>query len=717
MAAQRRSADNDGQRQHKLDALHERLQREVQALVSGEDWRRWLQVASRFHTYSFRNTVLILAQRPEATAVAGYEAWRTLGRQVNKGERGIQVLAPVLRRTAKTADGEQASEDVHSMRRRAGFRLAHVWDLSQTSGTPLPVQPKPVLLTGQAPNGLWDALVTVATDAGFSVDRADCRTANGYTDFAAREIRVRADVDDAQACKTLAHEIGHLSMHDTAAFNGTTAGCCGVAEVEAESLAYLVTASHALDASGYTFAYVASWAGTVNGSEPHAVVRATGQRVMTAAHSVLSRTQPAGPPAADAVLAARADAGLERAGEVRRLAKSTVAQLATPVDRLFAIHREATAFFSAQLDGSWVPGYLAGRGLGSILKPASPWGVGYAPASWTALTDHLRRNGYAEASIESSGLALLSSSGRLIDRFRDRAMLPVREPHGAVIAFIGRAHPDVGDNMPRYLNSPETALYRKSEVLYGLAEASASLAAGGRPVLVEGALDAIAITDGTAGRCVGLSPCGTALTAGQVETLRSAIAGTEPRLVVAFDGDPGGHASMLRSYDLLKGLATHALAANLGNGQDPASILAREGPAALTEALDNPQRLCPLVDVVIDDRIGRWASQLMFPEGQLGALRSVAPLIAALPPDTISRHVTQLADRLGLDHATITREVAVSLDGSHVVAASTLARQNYPQPYRVAAHCQAASAPARPAAHPRSGAPGPTPPRRHSSSP
>lgn len=691
MASPRRSAATDEQRQEKLNALHERLHREVQALVSGDDWQRWLQVASRFHTYSFRNTLLILAQRPDATQVAGYEAWRTLGRQVDKGECGIQILAPVLRRSATKGENERSGE-VDRERRLVGFRLAYVWDLSQTSGEPLPTQPKPVLLSGQAPAGLWDALVAVATDRDFTVDRGDCRGANGYTDFAARAVRVRDDVDDAQACKTLAHELGHVTMHDPAAFAGTTAGCRGVVEVEAESLAYLVAASHGLDASGYTFAYVASWAGTVNGSEPEAVVHATGQHVMNAAHTVLSQTQTATPPE-HAELATRLHAGQERAGDARRhadaAAAAAAAHLADPVEDLLAIHEAATDFFAAQLPGSWVPDYLVRRGLDAAIQPAAPWSVGYAPAKWTGLTDHLRRAGYDDATLEASGLALRSSRGNLIDRFRDRAMLPIRHPEGAVIAFIGRAHPEGGDAVPRYLNSPETTLYHKSDVLYGLAEGRAGLVAGARPVLVEGPLDAIAVTEGTGGRCVGLAPCGTALTTNQVEALGDTAPMARTGLVVAFDGDPSGRAATLRAYDILRGPATHALTANVADGQDPAGILAREGPAALTETLVDPQRLRPVAEVVIDDRIGWWADRLRFVEGQLGALSSVVPIIAALPPDTIGRHVVRVAERLSLDLATVTAAVTDALSDAPPVAASALVDRGYPQVYGEASRIQA----------------------------
>src|SRR4051812_40659594 len=184
MMAERKPADrpprrpsNEQARADKLAALHERLAAEVAALRTGQDWQRWLAVAARFHTYSFQNTLLILSQRPDATNVAGYETWKTLGRQVSKGQKGIAILAPVLRRqhhdddTGRGVDGARNApghdgdltqadrDDAESSKPRVtGFRVAYVWDVTQTTGQPLPERPTPQLLKGQAPEGLWDAL-------------------------------------------------------------------------------------------------------------------------------------------------------------------------------------------------------------------------------------------------------------------------------------------------------------------------------------------------------------------------------------------------------------------------------------------------------------------------------------------------------------------------------------------------------------------------------
>src|SRR3712207_3022379 len=133
---------------------------------------------------------------------------------------------------------------------------------------------------------------------------------------------------------------------------------------------------------------------------------------------------------------------------------------------------------------------------------------GYAPAGWTALVDHLRGLGATETELVAAGLAQRARTGALIDRFRDRLTLPIHDADGAIVGFIARRNPtaaDVGRAGPKYLNTPGTDLYRKGEHLFGLYETRGALAAGGTPALVEGPLDAIALTLAGAGRAVGVA--------------------------------------------------------------------------------------------------------------------------------------------------------------------------------------------------------------------
>lgn len=289
------------ERREQLERWQSEIADKVTALVDGEEWQRWLGVAARFHQYSFRNSLMIWMQRPDATLVAGYQAWRSsFGRQVNKGETGIRIFAPVPRRVDQVKpDGspvvDAAGRPVRSVE-VVGYRLASVFDVSQTSGRELVEPPSPQLLTGQAPAGLWDRLQGLLEDRGFRVERGDCGGANGVTRYDEQLVRVRADVDDAQAVRTLAHEAGHVLLHSPQANQGV-AQCRGRVEVEAESVAYLVTAAHGLDAAQYTFTYVAGWAESAQASSPPDtsladIISSTGSRVIGAADTILAVTNP-----------------------------------------------------------------------------------------------------------------------------------------------------------------------------------------------------------------------------------------------------------------------------------------------------------------------------------------------------------------------------------------------------------------------------------------
>ena len=689
----REQADAD-----KLTALHSRLAEQVAALRSGADWRAWLDVAHRFHTYSFHNTLLISAARPDATAVAGYRAWQALGRQVDKGERGIGILAPVLRRPrqndrgigeptgpagpAGPAGAGAGEGDDSRTARLAGFRVAYVWDVAQTSGRPLPEQPRPQLLTGQAPPGLWESLSGLVTGRGFTVERGDCGPANGITDFTRRTVRVRGDVDDAQAVKTLAHEAGHVLLHDPADRGGpaaTSAGFCrGNVEVEAESLAYLVAAAHGLATDDYTFPYVTGWAAGITGTPPEQAVRDTAGRVLGAARTVLAVTAPESTPTVDGELAARVQAGAERTAAALTQADTSYARSAAqpgpavPAAKvdvgmgvLVRLHADAAAFYTAQLTADTPNATRARAMLEQRAVPAAAvaaYQVGYAPPGWTALTDHLHGLGYTDPQLLAAGVGMASRRGTVLDRFRDRIMFPVHDPDGQVIAFLGRALAPTADT-PKYLNSPTTALYCKGEVLYGVGAQPArqALAAGAWPVIVEGALDAIAVTTAGNGRHVGVAPSGTALTAGQITTLAAAAGPLADRgVTVAFDADLAGRQAALRAYPLLRAAGAWPTTADLPDGHDPASLTQQHGAAALTAALQTAR---PLAELVIDERLTRWAGRLDWPDGRIGAARDAAQIIAALPPEHVGPQVARLADRLGLDPATITAAVLDALTG------------------------------------------------------
>jgi hypothetical protein len=262
--------------------LVERLHAQVAALITSDDWQAWLAVAARFHRYSVNNLMLIYSQNPDATHVAGYRRWQSLGRNVRRGERGIRILAPCTQRRT-TIDDDSGETRTRTVLR--GFRVASVFDIAQTEGEPLPTIALPTLVDGDAPAGLLECLVAEITSAGFAYQRGPLPsphdTANGLTDYTTRTVSVRQDLPDGHAVKTTAHELAHVLLHGPDRTADMTRGCV---EVEAESVAYVVCNAWGLDPAGYTFPYVAGWSrGDV------ALITATAERVMGCARQILDR--------------------------------------------------------------------------------------------------------------------------------------------------------------------------------------------------------------------------------------------------------------------------------------------------------------------------------------------------------------------------------------------------------------------------------------------
>ena len=292
----------------RVAAAQEVLAAEVAALVSGDDWRQFLDFQAKLHDYSANNVMLIFAQHAKAygegrvpepmpTYVAGFNTWRALGRQVERGQHGFAILAPMrsLRRGARDGEG-----NVRVLRRddelavveaetRApvlrGFRVETVFDVSQTSGQALPDAPRPRLLEGEAPSGLGAAVMALIEASGFGVDTvpdaAYLQGANGRTGWTDKTVTVRADMDDAAMVKTLLHEAAHvlLHQHPPACFLARA-----LKEVEAESVAYVVASVHGMATDEYSFPYVAGWAGDAADK----AIRETQARVNQASRTIIA---------------------------------------------------------------------------------------------------------------------------------------------------------------------------------------------------------------------------------------------------------------------------------------------------------------------------------------------------------------------------------------------------------------------------------------------
>lgn len=255
-----------------INDLHAQLIDRIEELVSGEDWERMLAASRKFHTYSAANVLLILGQRPEATHVAGYTTWAKLGRQVRKGARGMAILAPCSYKPETDADEEPR-------RVLRGFRVAHVFDVADTDGEELP-DVRPEQLLGDDPDGLWDSLAGLIHEYGFELSRSDCSPANGVTNYSTRRVTVRPDLSAAQSVKTLCHELAHIaSGHE--AFRADQRD---IAEVEAESVAYLICGTKGLETGDYSLPYVARWAH----GDPN-IVRSTADRVLRTTRDLMAR--------------------------------------------------------------------------------------------------------------------------------------------------------------------------------------------------------------------------------------------------------------------------------------------------------------------------------------------------------------------------------------------------------------------------------------------
>jgi antirestriction protein ArdC len=231
--------------------------------------------------------LLIAIQRPDATQVAGYQKWQQLGRQVNIGEKGIRILAPITYKQSSIKKSDEHPEDSQEVRVLRAFRSVSVFDISQTSGDPLPHATTRLL--GPEPVHAFRRLEVVAGELGFHVGFTELRgQRNGECDFENREIRIRTGIDAAQVAKTLAHELGHALLHFPSEM---PAGGLSrdIAELEAESVAYVVCHELGLDSSEYSLGYIANWAG--DGQRAVWGIERSAGRINKAAHTILAQME------------------------------------------------------------------------------------------------------------------------------------------------------------------------------------------------------------------------------------------------------------------------------------------------------------------------------------------------------------------------------------------------------------------------------------------
>ncbi|GAB2647083.1 toprim domain-containing protein [Kribbella swartbergensis] len=341
----------------------------------------------------------------------------------------------------------------------------------------------------------------------------------------------------------------------------------------------------------------------------------------------------------------------------------------TNQEQLIRATAVAAEFFRQELlkrPNGWAAEHVIARGLGDVLAADSRWLVGYAPDGWSRLVGHLRRTGFDDDTIVAAGLASPTSNGYLVDRFRDRIVFVAHDRELQPVGLIGRARA----GRVRYLNTPNTDIYSKGKSVVGLDAQHDRLEAGAIPVLVEGTMDAVAVS--LAGEdWAGLSCCGTAITREQALIVKRHS--RVDAVILALDGNFAGRNGAVRSLDVLSAVFGQVLVAELPDEHDPSSLFA-EAPGQLRAVLSSPR---PLVEFAIELELSRWTRVLDHISGQVNAVRAVAPLVVRLPADQVAAEIGRLSRTTRLDEQIVSREVlaAVGLRSEQRAARRRMSRR------------------------------------------
>jgi DNA primase len=325
--------------------------------------------------------------------------------------------------------------------------------------------------------------------------------------------------------------------------------------------------------------------------------------------------------------------------------------------RLVAAHVEAATFYAGQLGA---PGaraareFLAQRGFDR--EAAQSYGCGFAPDSWDALTKHLRQRGFTGPELVTAGLAREARSGSLIDRFRRRLVWPIRDLAGDVIGFGARKLFE-DDDGPKYLNTPETPLYKKSHVLYGIEHAKREIAKQGRAVVVEGYTDVMACH--LAGVPIAVATCGTAFGGDHIAVLRRLLMDTDSlagEIIFTFDGDAAGQKAALRAFEDDQRFVAQTFIAVSPDNMDPCELRLAKGDAAVRDLIARRE---PLIAFALRSVLSRY--DLDTAEGRVGALRATAPLVAKIKDRALRpEYARKLAGDLGMEVETVSRAVGAA---------------------------------------------------------
>ncbi|MBM0233001.1 DNA primase, partial [Micromonospora sp. STR1_7] len=314
--------------------------------------------------------------------------------------------------------------------------------------------------------------------------------------------------------------------------------------------------------------------------------------------------------------------------------------------RLVAAHAAAVEFYRAQLSTAGArPAreFLAQRGFDRAA--AERYGCGFAPEGWDPLTKHLRQQGFTYQELVTAGLSRESRSGTLIDRFRRRLLWPIRDLAGDVIGFGARKLFD-DDDGPKYLNTPETPIYKKSHVLYGIDQAKREIAKQGRAVIVEGYTDVMACH--LAGVTTAVATCGTAFGADHIGVLRRLLLDTDSvagEIIFTFDGDAAGQKAALRAFSDDQRFVGRTFIAVSPDNMDPCELRLAKGDLAVRDLVARRE---PLVDFALRHELSRFDLDTV--DGRVEAMRRAAPLVAQLKDrEKRPEYVRKLAMDLGME--------------------------------------------------------------------
>ncbi|WBB76958.1 DNA primase [Micromonospora sp. WMMD1128] len=328
--------------------------------------------------------------------------------------------------------------------------------------------------------------------------------------------------------------------------------------------------------------------------------------------------------------------------------------------RLVAAHAAAVEFYAAQLGAAGArPAreFLANRGFDRAA--AERYGCGFAPDGWDLLTKHLRQRGFTHDELVTAGLSRPARSGSLIDRFRRRLMWPIRDITGDVIGFGARKLFD-DDDGPKYLNTPETPIYKKSHVLYGIDQAKREIAKQGKVVVVEGYTDVMACH--LADVPTAVATCGTAFGSDHISVLRRVLFDSDERageIIFTFDGDAAGQKAALRAFEDDQRFVGRTFIAVSPDNMDPCDLRLAKGDLAVRDLVARRE---PLVDFALRHVITRFDLDTV--DGRVEAMRRAAPLVAKIKDlEKRPEYVRKLAGDLGMEIEPVQRAVLTAAHG------------------------------------------------------